>query len=413
MNWIEKENFTSKIIGIEETRSFIKKIDTNGGFASKRISLADIKYLDPVFIGWLALLGEKYNVKPELIPPKGDEFFKLSQIAFLIDNLKILTYKPVPSVSIDFSPILMINSSTFEKLFNTPFSSILEKFKIEFYNVRASFCPKFPQKKYIIRALRQILLRLYENGKLDAFSTSALFYYVESLSPIAMVRRFVDDLFGNKEWTNRPKSLGLPTTLENQANYEECGIKFLEETVIPQSQVFVYFFSLYVRNFYNIYHEKEQSKEIAEKYKNDLRELASFCMDFYLGIKELAKNIIEHSGEKPNEGEVKGEGIIVTRVYDKEKCRRFVNEIGKQSAADIYWPSDEWKGIFTAYVVDKGKKGVINTASDKLQELIDSPFYYEQIKSKLKQEKKEIDDEKITLKDFYDFYNTKNGFNLM
>jgi len=99
-------------------------------------------------------------------------------------------------------------------------------------------------------------------------------------------------------------------------------------------------------------------------------------------------------------------------VYDKEKCRRFVNELGKQSAADIYWPSDEWKGIFTAYVVDKGKKGVINTASDKLQELIDSPFYHEQIKSKLKQEKKEIDDEKITLKDFYDFYNTKNGFKM-
>jgi len=171
---------------------------------------------------------------------------------------------------------------------------------------------KISQKKYIIRALQQILLQLYENGKLDAFSTSTLFYYVESLSPIAMVRRFVDDLFGNKEWTNRPKSLGLPITLENQANYEECGIKFLEDTVIPQSQIFVYFFSLYVRNFYSIYDEKEQSKEIAEKYKNDLRKLASFCMDFYLGIKELAKNIIEHSGEEPNEGEVKGEGIIVT-----------------------------------------------------------------------------------------------------
>ena len=405
MNWIEKENFTNKIISIEETRSFIKKIDTDGGFASKRISLADIKYLDPVFIGWLALLAKKYNTKPEIIPPKGDEYFKLLQLVPLLDNLKVIAPQYDLVASIDYSPIFLINSSTYDTLFNRSFASTLENFKNEFQNVRKDFYPKSSAKKHALASLRQILLQLHKNSELETLDTSVLLYYFESLSPIALIRGSIDELFGNTEWTNRPAKLGI-AGLEHEADYEKYVIEFLKEKIIPQSPLFIYFFSLYVRNFYTIYNKSPEIK--TQKYKKELDSLYAFCMDYYFGIKELTKNIIEHSGENSNEGE----GIIVTRIYTKEKSRQYIKELQIQSQADIHWPGKEWKGIFTVYVVDKGKKGIIKTATNKLKELINSPFHHEQIKDKLKQEKKKVDTGEITLKHFYDFYDTKNGFKM-
>lgn len=409
MNQIVTKKFSGNI-GIKETREFIKNIVDRGEFPFKKISLMDVTYFDPVFIGWLALLAKKYNAQPEIIPPKGDEHFKLLQLVPLLDNLKVLTpqylskYRIVAST--DYSPIFLINKSTFETFFNSSFASTLEKFKEEFQNVRKDFSPKSGKKKNILRSLRNISHQLHNKSKLNDLDTSVLLYYFESLNPLALIRGLADELYGNDEWPNRPKLLGLSTTFENQADYEKYAIEFLKENINHQSPIFIYFFSLYVRNFYSIYGKKSEIK--TQEYKEKLINLCTFCMDFYLGTKELAKNIVEHSGEKPNEGE----GFIVTRIYNKDKMEKFVKDLKAQSSTNIGLPDDNTKGIFTVYVADKGEKGVINTASDKLQELINSPFHNEQIKDKLKQENKKIDGGEITLKDFYDFYNMKNGFKM-
>ncbi len=116
---MKTKNFSGNI-GIKETSELIKDIVDSGEFPYERINLSGVKYFDPVFIGWLALLAKKYNAQLTIIPPAWPEDFKLLQLVPLLDNLKVLTPKYSLEhrivASTDYSPIFLINKSTFEIL---------------------------------------------------------------------------------------------------------------------------------------------------------------------------------------------------------------------------------------------------------------------------------------------------------
>lgn len=276
MTWTKKGEIllpSNDIIGIDETKSFIEYVDKHQGFHFKRVSLRKIKYLDPIFLGWLTLLARQYALRPEIIPPTSDEYFRLFQLTYLLrEDLKILTYELPSQVSRHFSPIFIIDNSTLKNLFNEPFSAIWGKFKAGFQinEFRSNFLrnlenieqqkTKTKQKtetktktQKIIGLLKDIARKAGETNSLDAFEVSSLLYFLESLSPLALVRKTVDELLGKEQWPNRPQSLGiLGLKAENQLTYEKKSFDFLRENILAQNPFFIYIFSLCVEFLYRL-----------------------------------------------------------------------------------------------------------------------------------------------------------------
>lgn len=418
-----------KRIALEKVQSFVEFI-TQHKKLPPQISLANVEYFDPVLIAWVALLAQKYiEYKNEsqrsklikVIPPRTNEYFKSHQVAILVHNryLELLTFRFHINVSKDFSPVFVINEASFKALFKQPFKVIWEKFRKEFEDekIQEKFHGKRATKKAILESLKKIIRDFERKGKLDIQEASTLLYFMESLSPLALVRKIVDELFNSKEWENRPGSLGIPLDFELQSNYENEAMNFLKEYILSQPPFFIYLFSLCVRNFYNIYikaNKEKKSTDIIKTCIDDIYNLHAFCMDFYLGIRELAKNIVEHAGEKENKN--KGEGAIVTRVYGEEKSEQFIEDVKKYSGTNVSWPAnDELKGVFTVYVVDKGEKGIVRTSIEKLGGL---EKIFENITSEknneivdiIKQDRLSLEEDKTGLKDFYDY---RYGFKML
>jgi len=442
-----------KKIALKEVQDFVEFV-----IQTKKIppwvSLKNIEYFDPGLLAWMALLNQGSS-PINIIPPKDvDEYFKLCQLSILLKDkyLKPLTFEFPPKLSQDFSPVFVINKKNFKFLYNGHFSDIWDKFKKLFEDKESQkrFCEVFKssqktkkksspkaestpktekrstqkiKKEVILSLLKKIIQGSYKKKKgekedsesvlvryfinrseklninLSIEEKSLLLYFIESLNPLALHRKTVDKLFNSDRWENRPKSLGISgITHKLQSYYENRAMDFLEEYLLPQPPFFIYLFSLCVRNFYNVY--TKASKEKRDTDIADIHSLYAFCLDFYLGIRELAKNIVEHAGQ----------GAIVTRVYDEGKCEQFINDIKKYSGVNISWSTNnEFRGIFTSYVIDIGEKGIIKTSIEKLKKMKEG-IKEPQSQDEIGKDISSLEKGHITLRHFYDY---TQGFKML
>jgi len=411
--YLEKETLRSdtKKIFLKEVQAFVNFIIQNKKNPST-VSLAEIEYFDPVLLAWMSLLN-KNSIK--VVPPKNDEYAKLCQLSILLKDqyLKLLTFKFPIDVSKDFSPIFVIKKESFKFLFVKDFAEIWNKLKKFFDDEQIR--EKFNSFKNSKIALKEIIRELCEeDGKLNIEEVSVILYFIESLTSLGLIRKTIDNLFNNNEWKNRPQRLGISGMRRSQElEYENKAMSFVEKYLISQTPFFIYLFSLYTRNFYNIYlmAQKEKKRNI-ETYINEIQSLYEFCRRFYLGIKELAKNIVQHVGQ----------GAIVIRVYDKEKCKEFINETKQCSGIEISPEelleedkkinNNKYKGIFLIYVLDVGEKGIVRTMIEKLKnwKKIKEKYLNEDSINIISSDILRLEKGKITLRNFYDY---KNGFKML
>jgi hypothetical protein len=98
-------------------------------------------------------------------------------------------------------------------------------------------------------------------------------------------------------------------------NYKHSVSKFVEyeieikERLKKYSPIFSFIFIVASKNLSN------KENQTFDRRKDYIEKLILFTQDYVRGLYELAKNIVEHSGQN----EVKGEGMITIRAYSKSE----------------------------------------------------------------------------------------------
>lgn len=174
----------------------------------------------------------------------------------------------------------------------------------------------------------------------------------ESFSPILLInKRYYDFIFNKTESNHLPK--GFSRILDN---YKRL---LLNKSIISEREYFNSTESIINEDFFNIpinilvfivvYHKLSPFKrgvEVSESI-NRVEEIKNFTIEYINGLKELAKNIVEHSSTR--------QGIITLRAYDSTD-KEHINYGNK---------------LLETYVLDLGEIGIIDTLTkhtlDKLK----------------------------------------------
>lgn len=109
----------------------------------------------------------------------------------------------------------------------------------------------------------------------------------------------------------------------------------------------------------NKLHERNLKKRFIEVYCENLVRIINYTKGFVYGLEELAKNIVEHSGEDGN-----GFGVITGRIYNFNKIEQLKKGIPQEWLRKYNVSKHKFIDI---NVVDSGLKDVINVYSQTLK----------------------------------------------
>lgn len=139
-----------------------------------------------------------------------------------------------------------------------------------------------------------------------------------------------------------------------------------------------------------------------KSYTMSITELYSFTRNLFLGIREIARNIIEHTDSK--------EGILSARIYDATTMKNLKTTISKHELDNYISNESLLKNLnyFDIVVFDEGETGIVKKTIENVK-AISSSLIANKINPYL-EDVFNLENEKTILKDFYNLNDFKLNY---
>lgn len=295
--------------------------------------------------------------------------------------------------SVSYIPPLIINTSSLESLFKKKHTG--NDYRIWLYVLQG----KLKQDPIIASQQKDPVYNRIQDiynehaGKIEnwSFSNLSTLYFIKTLSELYVLRHLVNSITGIKSHYQ------IGNSIVESKDDKQSARKFRDSVlntintngVFEFSDVEMYIFSLVVQNS-NLFKIPSSTRNIhrrilpllteAEKkkvqnyetnkasekylkflfiaiYVNNLQRIIEYTKDIVYGLQELAKNIVEHSGEAAN----MGCGVISARIYTSAKVKSLKNIT--PSWLNRY---DSKHKFIDINVIDTGFKSVVDTYKETL-----------------------------------------------
>lgn len=376
---------------------------------------------DISLVGLIVLFKSKFpNVAFEIVLPLKDEpFFRFSDVLYALNNwnlelngteLYAITkngqkVKPSHNEPAKVFPIFKINPDSFSNYFvktnnDWNIEKILSAIPIEklkysiesLYSIHYATEETIKEKNY--RLFKDLINEYRESIQWKNNSSVIFKQYVKMLCYFDLATDQTKAIF---DLANIPikkhKKYGLSVE-------EMLQLKKDMNTIISQLNQQPIFFNLLfsilaVRNL-------ERKVEDFKSYTMSISELFDFTKNMFLGIREVARNIVEHTDSK--------EGIISARIYDSQTLLNLKTSGAKFELKRFFKKekSLEIEDYLDIIIFDEGEKGIITKTIENVKTISTSlvsnnkKLYLEDISN--------LENEKTLLKDFYNINDFKLNY---
>jgi hypothetical protein len=381
-----------------------------------------IKDFDLTFIASLNLIKFSFkNISIRIIfnsvPPGSEEeeclfrfghFLTTSYISYGHEIFSILrdgkTYQPnyfLKNLS-GYLPFYYVQGNIFQKLFHEPLKKTWDDWwqKISTKSFK-SLIDKKSEAEKIYQQLRQHVIQdidlneLKENREENILNSCILYMF-------SAVRKFhfIKKILKNQAQANRFKDagisidaedskLGIGLTIATDHLYEE-EVQNIFEKILEKPPAFIILFSYFIEEFYSPKPKKNASyTEKIEVRVKLISDIFYFTNEIFYGIRELAKNIIEHSTNR--------RGVIIGRIVKKNHLPGLKPNMHVES----YLKGRNEKKFIDLIVIDDGGKGIIERTIENLEvlknEFKETPGFQE----KFEKDIENLSNDKIMLHDFF------------
>ncbi|MFC2155499.1 ATP-binding protein [Acidobacteriota bacterium] len=300
-----------------------------------------------------------------------------------------------------YLPFVYVNKNSFEILFQKPIKESWEQWWQDLQpEAFKGLQGKGNRTEKIYQELRNhVIQRINFKGKPEQnILNFNIIYLFNAVRKFHFIKKILRDRFQRDKFRgagiqvgDAVSSLGIGLSRESDREYE-ARVQHVFDRILEKPPAFVMLFSYFIEKFYS----PAPGKDITYREKIKIRvELISnifyFTEEIFYGVRELAKNIIEHSSN--------GRGIIVGRVLDRE----YLSQLKKGMHVESFLttrPADD-KEYIDFIVLDDGSRGIIEQTIENLKALEDEFKEIPDILGKFAEDIENLSKGKITLPDFF------------
>lgn len=329
----------------------------------------------------------------------GKELFKI------VKNQKTITLKPGKAnldaflnISTEYLPLIYIDKDSHRKYFLSSFKDIWESYTSSFDATSFDAFLKEALPKGISTSkaeyyyqnirrhgLQELRDKLNNHSKIDLVDLTHL-YLFKTARKAGFLRKLFSDIQNIDEVTNgsfvkfMDDSHSSPnkSSKEKEEKYENA-IEPLFRSLINKPPFFVLLFAILIDKFFEPKGERKASIENILYFTNDL----------FAGIRELSKNIVEHSNNK--------RGYVTARIFKKDTLMKLK---GGQ-CVDNYLKNSQAKQFLDLVVIDDGEEGIASKTIKNLSALLSEFDNASAETSMINADLESLRSQKITLVDFF------------
>lgn len=371
----------------------------------EKFSLDENEDFDLLFISYLTLFKiefENVNIQIHIISEKVANKDYLNSTIFKLIHHKVHLYintkKEIFKLFVDnkentiiqitqsrsYIPIIFIDRNSYDKNFSKKDKS--NSYNKSIFNILNSLKTEEIDDKDIFLQIQEQFIKK-KGINLDDWNSEDLsfLYLLKLLDELNILRHIVNRIKGIKGGYNIGRSIMSSFTDPKSSNlFRDVVIKVVESyEIFKFSDVEIYFLSIIIQNsklfkipksidemyfkiesFLNESEKKKcklddklLKKKYIEIYEYNLRRIIDYTKEICYGLEELAKNIIEHSGTKKNEGF----GIISGRSYSHNVVKHLKN-------VEANWLKNYNNNFkyLDINVIDTGTKDILKSYQDTL-----------------------------------------------
>ncbi len=267
-----------------------------------------------------------------------------------------------------YLPFIYVEKETFIKLFHEPFNETWDKWWQELdFKAFEKLKDKKNKAEKIYQELRDDVIRNINESKgnpghnlLDFF----IIYLFSAVRKFHFIKRVLKNQWEKEKFKDSGISigtfdsrLGIPLSKKGDKKYEQ-EIQHVFDKILDKPPAFVMLFSYFIEKFYSPEPGKDAGDDEKIKVRKELiSKIFYFTNEIFYGIRELAKNIIEHSSN--------GRGVIIGRVLNRSDLPGL--KPGMQ--IDEYLKGREETEFIDLIVLDDGDVGIIEKTIKNLNVL--------------------------------------------
>lgn len=364
---IQLIDIDEEYIGQESTEKCIKKINQgriDGKLAFELRAKAYVKEIDPLFLAYLILLKKQAErltfkitfeegidgtrketlrqIRAQLQMTTGDPLFELAgdREATISESLFVWSER--------YIPILFVDRNSFQKIF----TEILPLTKIHPDTVDNS------SKDRAYSGCRRELYKFYHPEKKNGLDLLKQLAFHNILYHANVQRPFLyhasTDFSGDIEKIVSAKTTKISGfTPPKGVSFYKAFKEYVLDQLIDQPAIHHYIYSTLLSA--GLLPAGRWRDDIAKEVRDQLISLWAFAQELVDGLRELAKNIVEHSSNR--------RGAITGRVFTREKLAEL--EAGDKKRSELFegyfksLPDVKNLSFFDVNVIDDGDIGVV------------------------------------------------------
>lgn len=246
----------------------------------------------------------------------------------------------------DFMPSLLINKNTFDVIFNN--ANNIQQLNAILY---------IDKNEKLYQNCRNFFYEYINKNQKDNIRIFSLLYLCNVLLKLKILNIFLDVEYKEKQITR--KKLYASHLVGDNAYKYYIDIQSVANEIANKPPIYHFIFSLFVSSDM-LPNEIENEKNKIENYVLQVKSLWEFTKEIVPGLKELAKNIIEHSSNKC--------GVISGRIFNRQRLEEF-NKTNPNTMGvfEKYFNQFSDKSTFlNINVIDNGESGVLETLFNKI-----------------------------------------------
>ncbi len=311
-----------------------------------------------------------------------------------------------------YLPFIYVEKESIKSLFHEPFKITWNNWWEKYGPSSADiFGEKITSDEDIYQALRKFIITKLDlkdtvgnrKNNLDNFYMNYIFKAARKINFIKKILKNQAGVIASareKELLFKISSspLSIKLTADGYRKYER-EVQNIFDKILGKPPAFVVLFSYFIEKFYNIGEEKKESDEDEIKKRVEaISNIFHFTNEIFYGLKELVKNIVEHSST--------GRGIIIGRVLD----RRNLAVLKKEMHIESYLQDRGENEFIDLIILDDGAIGIIEKTIQNLQTLSQEFQNTPNALPKFHEDIENLSQDKVVLGDFFDLHEIKLNY---
>lgn len=300
-----------------------------------------------------------------------------------------------------YLPFIYVEEGIFKRLFHEPFKNTWDKWwrKLELEAFENLKDKKNKADKIYLELRKDVIQKIDLNESTGDPEQNLLNFYIIYLFNAVRKFHFIKKILKDKAEKAKIKeagikvesvsSLGIGLSRNGDQEYEK-EIQKVFDKILDKPPAFIMLFSYFIEKFYNPKPPKRAND--AEKIKTRVEFISNifyFTNEILYGIRELAKNIIEHSSN--------GRGVIIGRVLNRDD----LSDLKEGIDVDDYLKERKEEEFIDLIVLDDGHQGIIEKTIDNLNILKEKFKENPDILGKFETDIGNLSSDRIALPDFF------------